>query len=63
MNICKGLKKKKIHMRYKPPKVGFFHTIPRDMSTSTKLLRVILDAKYKKEYLNKIMIIQCQYLT
>ena len=31
--------------------------------TYTKLLRVILDAKYEKAFLNKIMENQCQHLT
>ena len=30
--------------------------------TSNKILRVILDAKYKNEYLNEIMKNQCQHL-
>ena len=31
--------------------------------TATKLLGVILDDKYKKEYLHKVMETQCQHLT
>ena len=31
--------------------------------TSTKQLHVILDAKYEKAYLNKVMKNQCQHLT
>ena len=33
------------------------------MRNSTKQLRVILDAKYEKENLHKVMENQCQYLT
>ena len=31
--------------------------------TDTKRLPILLDAKYKKEYLNKVMNNQCQHLT
>ena len=31
--------------------------------TSTELLRVILDAKYERAYLHKVMEAQCQHLT
>ena len=34
-----------------------------DIRTSTKQLRVILDAKYEKEDLNNIMVNQCQHPT
>ena len=34
-----------------------------NVRTATKLLRVILDAKYEKENLNKVMENQCQHLT
>ena len=33
------------------------------MHTATKLLRVILDAKYEKSDLHKVMENQCQHLT
>ena len=34
-----------------------------EVGTSTKQLSVVLDAKYKKAYLNKMMKNQCQNLT
>ena len=33
------------------------------ISTATKILRVILDAKYEKADLHKVMETQCQHLT
>ena len=33
------------------------------MHTATKRLRVILDAKYEKAYLHKVMETRCQHLT
>ena len=35
----------------------------KEVCTSTKLVRVILDAKYEKSDLNKFMKNQCQHLT
>ena len=34
-----------------------------NISTATKQLRLILDAKYEKLYLHKVMENQCQHLT
>ena len=36
---------------------------PEQVPTSNKLLHVILDAKYEKEDLNKVVENQCQHLT